>query len=259
MHFNPRAPCGARPIPKSVKQVSSLISTHAPLAGRDLRPFMGIFCNIYFNPRAPCGARPDRTFNVAHFAGISTHAPLAGRDRGVVFIGDREFDISTHAPLAGRDTTEAAVKSVVCISTHAPLAGRDYSLLGEGCKYVISTHAPLAGRDHCVAVQRIFANKFQPTRPLRGATVSNATVRATRRHFNPRAPCGARPLAYGGLHRKQRISTHAPLAGRDTMAFARFGGLCISTHAPLAGRDNSEDFFIMTDFISTHAPLAGRD
>ena len=33
--FNPRAPCGARPIPKSVKQVSALISTHAPLAGRD--------------------------------------------------------------------------------------------------------------------------------------------------------------------------------------------------------------------------------
>ena len=33
------------------------ISTHAPLAGRDLLPYIDRRCRKYFNPRAPCGAR----------------------------------------------------------------------------------------------------------------------------------------------------------------------------------------------------------
>ena len=56
-----------------------------------------------------------------------------------------------------------------------------------------------------------------------------------------------------------RISTHAPLAGRDA------GRLCfswqrpISTHAPLAGRDHLKWWPRPQIDISTHAPLAGRD
>ena len=59
-----------------------IISTHAPLAGRDGMT-LGQAYDAYM---------------------ISTHAPLAGRDpdftkgRGVI-------SISTHAPLAGRDLT----------------------------------------------------------------------------------------------------------------------------------------------------------
>ena len=55
------------------------ISTHTPLAGRDL--FM--------------------LFIVSFFA-ISTHTPLAGRD-GIVIPQEFVFMISTHTPLAGRD------------------------------------------------------------------------------------------------------------------------------------------------------------
>ena len=33
---------------------------------------------------------------------------------------------------------------------------------------------------------------FQPTRPLRGATVNNLAVTVEKLYFNPRAPCGAR-------------------------------------------------------------------
>ena len=35
--------------------------------------------------------------------------------------------------------------------------------------------------------------KFQPTRPLRGATVDVYHMINILRYFNPRAPCGARP------------------------------------------------------------------
>ena len=79
--------------------------------------------------------------------------------------------------------------------------------------------------------------RFQPTRPLRGATA--AAKRAA--HERP-------------------ISTHAPLAGRDVSC--RSDGhphLSISTHAPLAGRDLAMRAEERENKISTHAPLAGRD
>ena len=79
---------------------------------------------------------------------------------------------------------------------------------------------------------------FQPTRPLRGATVSKLLLKEFYKYFNPRAPCGA----------------------RRQMSQAQFQQLQISTHAPLAGRDESVPVSATSDFlISTHAPLAGRD
>ena len=80
----------------------------------------------------------------------------------------------------------------------------------------ISTPAPLAGRDCGCAAGAVRSLKFQPTRPLRGATT------------------GA-----GRIARQINISTHAPLAGRDVDVMIGFSGhLLISTHAPLAGRDH---------------------
>ena len=102
-NFNPRAPCGARPFsrvlllcPKPFQPTRPLrgatatvlcaehrvdISTHAPLAGRDL------------GAGAPYGLEYN----------ISTHAPLAGRDNPSIEVRLTDSEISTHAPLAGRD------------------------------------------------------------------------------------------------------------------------------------------------------------
>ena len=77
--------------------------------------------------------------------------------------------ISTHAPLAGRDAREASTGQHAHISTHAPLAGRDPEAPEATSESTISTHAPLAGRDF-----------------------RNDSKLYEDRHFNPRAPCGAR-------------------------------------------------------------------
>ena len=59
-----------------------------------------------------------------------------------------------------------------------------------------------------------------------------------RERFNPRAPCGARQQFLINLPRTIKISTHAPLAGRDFCSDAvTTHSKVISTHAPLAGRD----------------------
>ena len=102
---------------------------------------------------------------------------------------------------------------------------------------------------------------FQSTRPLRGAT-SDHPWRTTcgRGYFNPRAPCGARPGDHLRPQDGEPISTHAPLAGRDTR-FLRNSDRIIEFQPtrPLRGATWSCLFIARAVLISTHAPLAGRD
>ena len=123
--FNPRAPCGARR-DQARDATGNAISTHAPLAGRDIVRSTAAIRVKNFNPRAPCGARPQQNEPRMSDLKISTHAPLAGRD---LFRQDavEKGRISTHAPLAGRDLAGYdALSARNRISTHAPLAGRDH-------------------------------------------------------------------------------------------------------------------------------------
>ena len=80
-----------------------LISTHAPLAGRDHYRKHWLAAYWHFNPRAPCGARRICLAVYAAKIRISTHAPLAGRDLRRRDRSAAGTGISTHAPLAGRD------------------------------------------------------------------------------------------------------------------------------------------------------------
>ena len=127
-------------------------------------------------------------------------------------------------------------------------------------------------------------SKFQPTRPLRGATISTSYSILVLSYFNPRAPCGARQhgLVFERFLRKD-FNPRAPCGARpkcnhtvcNTILFqptrplrgATVGAINpsktfthISTHAPLAGRDYGlHASAIIASEISTHAPLAGRD
>ena len=138
--------------------------------GARLSGSLGSCRHGYFNPRAPCGAR--HRSNIARIAGLhfNPRAPCGARHFG--FVGQSRNVISTHAPLAGRDnySPEAALHEIEFQPTR-PLRGATLLLfVCDVCGRPISTHAPLAGRD-------------------------SALVRheSTRRNFNPRAPCGARP------------------------------------------------------------------
>ena len=81
-------------------------------------------------------------------------------------------DISTHAPLAGRDFLWYIISmKPFGFQPTRPLRGATDDLLADAVPNEISTHAPLAGRDI-----------------LWSATFSHLS------YFNPRAPCGARPV-----------------------------------------------------------------
>ena len=150
--FNPRAPCGAR------------------LGHRE----RGNHGREDFNPRAPCGARPRKVLDHPARGRFQPTRPL----RGATLI----WMVCAVAPIfqPTRPLRGATAASLLClegkyISTHAPLAGRDAHRASESEKPYISTHAPLAGRDERPVVLAV-ARAFQPTRPLRGATVTQAAV-----------------------------------------------------------------------------------
>ena len=162
----------------------------------------------------------------------------------------------------------------------APCGARRSKFQPQGGKTVFQPTRPLRGATVLQYLPHELVG-FQPTRPLRGATRQAHERAAQGGYFNPRAPCGARPVpdvCYRIAARFQPtrplrgathfvtdyaaligISTHAPLAGRDETMLKHGHSKKISTHAPLAGRDPYATTARIRLEISTHAPLAGRD
>ena len=214
INFYSHAPRGARHLRKAFGVVDDPISTHTPLAGRDV-----VFDNLIadvgdFYSHAPRGARQNiRTVSTGSLSFLLTR-PSRGAT-GVVVDAYSIFIISTHTPLAGRDFYFFVPNRIVWISTHTPLAGRDRETV-------------LGGRHGFT---------FLLTRPSRGATKRRAAVWYPDHNFYSHAPRGARlPQIINGAI-QIIISTHTPLAGRDGATDHGTGNSYISTHTPLAGRD----------------------
>ena len=193
-YFNPRAPCGARRylillhgLPVTFQPTRPLrgatvavdrsrmvlvISTHAPLAGRDISfPFM-LLLYYNFNPRAPCGARRNDKLDNDIDSQISTHAPLAGRDVCLRLpIVTMTLYFNPRAPCGARPQIAHMQGVAQAFQPTRPLRGATAMSKIVADIQSISTHAPLAGRD---AASRVTDAGWS--------------------HFNPRAPCGARPF-----------------------------------------------------------------
>ena len=189
--FQPTRPLRGATIPKSVKQVSALISTHAPLAGRDKNVSPNQSIIAVFQPTRPLrGATQKHLWNKKPNK-ISTHAPLAGRDEKRRRIIDSTTDFNPRAPCGARRLRRSFEIIILLFQPTRPLRGAtNFINKNKGIR------------------------KFQPTRPLRGATVIISGQTPLKR-FQPTRPLrGATELRC--IHERIRlISTHAPLAGRD--------------------------------------------
>ena len=141
-------------------------------------------------------------------------------------------------PLRGATATTTSSVVHALFQPMRPLRGATAPLWRRSRRSRISTHAPLAGRD-------------------------SARSTGLRRwlYFNPRAPCGARPEIAVRITRTDIFQPTRPLRGAtENDMISVLTVLRISTHAPLAGRDASRPLQPMKrNSISTHAPLAGRD
>ena len=107
--FQPTRPLrGATESVPALATSDFLISTHAPLAGRDRGKGCTLLDSENFNPRAPCGARLQLKPQLFDF-----------------------LDFNPRAPCGARRFSNDGFTIKICISTHAPLAGRDDYLDGS--------------------------------------------------------------------------------------------------------------------------------
>ena len=190
--FNPRSPCGER-LAFSVALLSpfvfqstlpmrgatggyvltiinATISIHAPHAGSDGASGSGKSASLNFNPRSPCGERPWKklTCNVSWI--FQSTLPMRGAT-AKIDRDDAALLISIHAPHAGSDDPERSGGTTTDISIHAPHAGSDQAETILMICLWISIHAPHAGSDR-----------------------RRRRIPVPRPDFNPRSPCGERPL-----------------------------------------------------------------
>ena len=166
---------------------------------------------------------------------ISIHAPLAGRDKWTMPTGGLSHDFNPRAPRGARRGRKEVKNGKSEISIHAPLAGRDWaSSLKPLARRYFNPRAPRGARRKKKWKKR-HRNKFQSTRPSRGATAgrpgpcrrSGISIHAPLAgrdfslrlflmaisYFNPRAPRGARPLFATGLHDALKFQSTRPSRG----------------------------------------------
>ena len=116
---------------------------------------------------------------------------------------------------------------------------------------------PLRGATPCFH-RGIAQSKFQPTRPLRGATHYGTWYMQIIK-FQPTRPLRGATVSMLSMATPKRISTHAPLAGRDYILGLPRGLSWISTHAPLAGRDlHRHEQLPKGDNFNPRAPCGAR-
>ena len=173
---------------------------------------------VIFQPTRPLRGATDYPLQTIPAESISTHAPLAGRDDSFLRRPRGRNLISTHAPLAGRDPCQRRETMPLQrrFQPTRPLRGatqRPDPQAGND----ISTHAPLAGRDDARMVGLDRRVGFQPTRPLRGATFRLGREERHHMIFQPTRPLRGATLTADLARAVERISTHAPLAGRDIL------------------------------------------
>ena len=238
MNFNPRTPCGVR------------------------QPFRWrLSAATDFNPRTPCGVRPDEDDSDEADDEISIHAPLAGCDRDLP-LDARRASISIHASLAGCDVAPSTRdgSTVPNFNPRTPCGVRPAKTFdGDAIPRFQSTH-PLRGATPSRS-RNTSVSRFQSTHPLRGATCARdklireprISIHAplagcdrrsligiiTQTDFNPRTPCGVRPVVLRLRVYQIDFNPRTPCGVRPVSGFLARRCPLISIHAPLAGCDNS--------------------
>ena len=168
------------------------------------------------------------------------------------------------------------------ISIHAPRAGSDLRKRSFGVPLdLISIHAPRAGSDMKKYGWTEQEFIFQSTLPVRGATAAGVPAAYLQRYFNPRSPCGERPVvgvnassskgfqstlpvrgatppAQGGEADPSNFNPRSPCGERPFLPSAPPSSYQISIHAPRAGSDIAARHIVpRNDVFQSTLPVRG--
>ena len=169
--FNPRSPCGERPMRTIYRVAKKEFQSTLPVRGATDTP------------------DNDGSYRLT----ISIHAPRAGSDGITTIQNAGRRSISIHAPRAGSDVILGLILQAIEISIHAPRAGSDIPAADVAqAVELISIHAPRAGSDRQGYYKLTQYVNFNPRSPCGERRCAHHSQRQTKRYFNPRSPCGER-------------------------------------------------------------------
>ena len=210
----PRVGCDA-----AIWMISALtgISIHAPRVGCDYFGQQGIAILRHFNPRTPCGVRRlnasvDNPLPIY----FNPRTPCGVRPDTKTCINS-SVAISIHAPRVGCDGRDHyPARRLHHISIHAPRVGCDIAI-HNALKALdgISIHAPRVGCDVVGSTSCSNALYFNPRTPCGVRPVAAMGTDIQDNNFNPRTPCGVRRRRCLQSDQRRRISIHAPRVGCD--------------------------------------------
>jgi len=203
-----------------------------------------------FNPRAPRGGRRRDAGRGAGFGRVSIHAPRAGRDLTGAATSSVTFEFQSTRPARGATQAQNAQMADLLFQSTLiqefldgrfqstrPARGATAAQARFDERSAVSIHAPRAGRDTMRRSRPCAKRWFQSTRPARGATGYCRQRALPDRCFNPRAPRGARRPGAHYQDGHNRVSIHAPRAGRDALWRAsRLGPWRFNPRAPRGAR-----------------------
>ena len=236
-HFNPRTPCGVRPLHSSRGTGTVRFQSTHPLRGATLQNGKKN-TSTGFQSTHPLRGATDLPVGAGLAQLISIHAPLAGCDVSVGWMWSPAAYFNPRTPCGVRHKRDRGRHhDTVFQSTH-PLRGATTVTAAEPSNTLISIHAPLAGCDGGLREMAYPHRYFNPRTPC-GVRLETAPFELTIEDFNPRTPCGVRPRrSSNGCSARKFQSTH-PLRGATLTRCTGVCCECISIHAPLAGCDQA--------------------
>ena len=239
------------------RRYSCRVSIHAPHAGRDVTERLERLKEQGFNPRAPCGARRVPMNSGSCRMQFQSTRPM----RGATGVGrGRRYScrVSIHAPHAGRDWLVCHwSRRTASFNPRAPCGARLGSFPAPPIALSFQSTRPMRGATAACSPLPS-AILFQSTRPMRGATKHLRHPWRVMRSFNPRAPCGARPLALVRISADTRFNPRAPCGARRENANRRQAQEGFNPRAPCGARRRSLDSVAGAKSFNPRAPCGAR-
>ena len=170
-NFNPRSPCGERLLPLVGDIVDELISTHAPRAGSDITTTSQSCLKTSFQPTLPVrGATGSDAGPSTASDSFQPTLPVRGATAHVV-VDHVDVVISTHAPRAGSDNMFGdAADGGQDFNPRSPCGERRVPERRMTEFALFQPTLPVRGATLPVNSRHEGIFKFQPTLPVRGAT-----------------------------------------------------------------------------------------
>ena len=192
-YFNPRSPCGERPVRVIMSSMIHMHFNPRSPCGERLKPSVAKPWNWDFNPRSPCGERRPPEF----------YSPWC-------------HNFNPRSPCGERLSDEAAAVSTSLFQSTLPVWGATVS------SYQYSRLPPTFQSTLPVWGATTFAQRlplphfdFNPRSPCGERRAGQSNPVYPTGDFNPRSPCGERPGRRRSSILTEAISIHAPRVGSD--------------------------------------------